>query len=501
MGSIPNSPTYKKNVSGIISTPITKSSNTSGLIDDGNAPSTLATQKPLIPGLIPPSTPAKSTAVTHPDGTTVTQTFHAPVEDSAVKSDSSGTTKQYAGYIASNQVNAGTADKPNIQTTPSQNNGSQSDTQITQQQNPNVTQVDQITGQPIAPKEINRQNAAQQVYNTSQTNDQIQQDKQRMSQLFNTQQVGQLAPFSDANLYNVNDPNSRPNLNVPDFYQQKSSDQSLYNNLSGLGYGAAVNAYQADLQDRGQQQQGAEAVLGATQPILGSYGQNDYNTLSGGSNGGTIKLTGQPANDLSTLSSSVANNSVDYNTAYGQLSSAYGAAVANQLLPAIQKTNPSFNVNQSIGQGSATQSITSSQQQQKTGYQSALQQGQNLQSQLTDLIGTFGLNPSDINVANAGLQKIANNVSDPHYKALNNYVNDIANTYSQILTPPGGSATDTTRGIASSMLDATMSGQGLIQVMQSLDQAANAKIAGVVTQGNNTGSGSSVPNSFAESWY
>lgn len=131
--------------------------------------------------------------------------------------------------------------------------------------------------------------------------------------------------------------------------------------------------------------------------------------------------------------------------------------------------------------GATTQGVIGQQGTQVAGYQSALQQGQNLQSQLADLITTFGLNPHDINAANAGLQTIARNTSDPRYQLLNNYVNDIANTYSQILTPTGGSQTDTTRGIAASMLDATSKGQSMLAVMQGLDNAAQAKIAGVPT--------------------
>lgn len=131
-----------------------------------------------------------------------------------------------------------------------------------------------------------------------------------------------------------------------------------------------------------------------------------------------------------------------------------------------------------------------SQGEQVQQYKSALQQGQNLQAQLSDLITTFGLNPSDLNVANAGLQKIASNTSDPHYQQLQNYVNDIANTYAQILTPPGGSSTDKTRSIATSMLSATAKGASIMDTMKSLDNAANAKIAGVSTLGSSS-SGSS----------
>ncbi len=86
---------------------------------------------------------------------------------------------------------------------------------------------------------------------------------------------------------------------------------------------------------------------------------------------------------------------------------------------------------------------------------------------------------------NSGVQLIAQNTSSPQYKILSNYVNDIANTYAQILTPPGGSQTDTTRGLAASMLDATAKGTSILDVMRSLDAAADAKIAGVSTLGQN----------------
>jgi hypothetical protein len=155
---------------------------------------------------------------------------------------------------------------------------------------------------------------------------------------------------------------------------------------------------------------------------------------------------------------------------------------------------------QLLGQFQGAQSTASDQFQQTEQYKSALQQGQNLQSQFTDLISSFGLNPSDINVVNAGIQKIAQNTSSPEYQMLQNYVNDIANTYAQILTPPGGSATDTTRSIALSMLNATASGQSLITVMQGLDEAAKAKIAGVNTNNTGTSGGSTGGSGFAETW-
>ncbi len=191
------------------------------------------------------------------------------------------------------------------------------------------------------------------------------------------------------------------------------------------------------------------AAAGYAQPQLGSIGQVPFNPLDS-SQGAVLGSTQQG-----------------------------GITGAGQLLGQFQGAQAA-----GAAGGQTQAAITSTQGQQVAGYQSALQQGQNLQSQLGDLITTFGLNPNDLNKVNTGLQIIARNTSSPQYKILQNYVNDIANTYAQILTPPGGSATDTTRGIAASMLDATASGQSLLAVMQSLDQAAKAKIAGVSTVGS-----------------
>lgn len=169
-----------------------------------------------------------------------------------------------------------------------------------------------------------------------------------------------------------------------------------------------------------------------------------------------------------------------------------------------QALGSGFNANTNAGASSGQQqvagttgAITSQQETQKASYQSALKQGQNLQSQLTDLITKFGLNPSNLNVANQAIQKIAQNTSSPQYQQLQNYINDVANTYSQILTPAGGSPTDTTRGIATSMLNSTASGASLLSTMQALDNAAEAKISGVVTTGgSNSGGGSASVSGF-----
>lgn len=259
--------------------------------------------------------------------------------------------------------------------------------------------------------------------------------------------------------------------------------QSQYaNEQAALGSAmqGAASLVPATTSQQSIQQSGLLSAAGLTPEAL-RYGET----------AGTLN----PLNNLDSIAQQVIS---------GQISPAQAKAMGGNistwegaLNQAILKKNPNYNEATAQGAYDARQTSTGTQAMTVEGYKSALQQGQNLQTQLTDLITTFGLNPNDVNKVNMGLQIIANNVSDPRYKILQNYVNDIANTYAQILTPPGGSATDTTRGIASSMLDSSMAGNGLITVMKSLDEAANAKISGVKTEGA-AGRGTSTGNTWGD---
>lgn len=259
------------------------------------------------------------------------------------------------------------------------------------------------------------------------------------------------------------------------------------NTQQGLQVTAGTAANTAAQTTAGRGLSAANSVLGAVAPITGvPYGTQTIQpgTLgTTGSSGGQVQPNDPFYQTLQSYAQQAASGQ------YSAIpSSITGNAQLNAQLNQMAKAiNPNYNPVTSAAQSTITGQQTGTIAQ----YQSALQQGQNLQAQLTDLITTFGLNPSDINVANTGLQKIASNVSNPHYKQLQNYVNDIANTYAQILVPPGGSSTDTSRGIATSMLDATASGVSILDTMKSLDNAAKAKIAGVSTSYGGTQSSTS----------
>lgn len=226
---------------------------------------------------------------------------------------------------------------------------------------------------------------------------------------------------------------------------------------------------------QGLQQQGLGTAAGFAKPELAGYNQQAFNPATGQFSG-----SGASESAVSGMVAKLKAETIGPQDALSQLST-YGQPALDSLN---RQLGTNYNYNTASGSASAQGIVASGQAQTVAGYTSALQQGKNLQAQLGDLITSFNLNPSDINVVNTGLQRIAQNVSDPYYKQLQNYINDIANTYAQILTPPGGSSTDTSRGIASSMLDATASGTSILDTMRSLDNAAQAKIAGVPTATN-----------------
>lgn len=283
--------------------------------------------------------------------------------------------------------------------------------------------------------------------------------------------------------------------------------QSLADQVAAYAAERSANTAAYTGQASAQNQAGGlyQGAANLGQPQVTTPGQAVFNPLTGtyssASSGGGTSTTAPSGIDQNSWNQYVQDYSSG-NFAAIPSSITGNANLAGQLQAAVQSQNPSFDYSAASGAASGRQNlgataggIQSSQQQQIASYKSAQQQGQNLASQVTDLISHFGLNPSDVNAVNAGIQKIAQNTSSPQYQILSNYLNDVASRYSQVLTPPGGTATDTTRAIATSMLNATASGTSIQQVLQSLDQQASAVIAGVPATGTVPGSNGSSSNS------
>jgi hypothetical protein len=468
----------------------------------------------VTPGLIPsPTTPVKSVTHNAVDGSSTTTAFHAPAVTAGKNIPAN------ANGLSDTQINQGYSTIPG-QYDPvtgqlkSNGNATSGATAVPTAATPApLTTAGQVPGLLQSGKQTGNEHVTQQrLIDLSNNPSQAYQDAQSKYQLAvqNLSNLKQnLAKYTQGieaqGIPLAGITGQEANLSKSAAAQLDAAQQAVTEAEQGLSYAntqqglqetAGQGAY-SGAQTQAQRATGAAGTaVQAVAPITGvQYGTQTIQpgTLGTTSGAGTV----QPSDPFYATLQQYAKMA-----ASGQLASVPSSVTGNaqlnaQLNDMAKQINPSYNPIVSSTQGN----ITSSQVTQQATYQSALQQGQALQSQLTDLIRTFGLNPSDINAANTGLQKIAQNTSSPQYKILQNYVNDVANTYAQILTPPGGSATDTTRSIAASMIDATASGQSMITTMQSLDQAAQAKIANVVTPTSSASSGGSTPTSFAEKWF
>ncbi len=162
--------------------------------------------------------------------------------------------------------------------------------------------------------------------------------------------------------------------------------------------------------------------------------------------------------------------------------------------------NPLTNQFETVGGGAygtgpaAAANISSiqNQTQQVNDWSAARQSAQSLSDQLNSLIQQNGINPSDLNAVNKFIQGIMGQTSSSQYQTFSNIVNDLASVYSQILTPAGGNTTDMVRTISQSLLNASASGQSIMQVIQNLDQQAQNRISGVQRNIQNLQSGQNV---------
>lgn len=282
--------------------------------------------------------------------------------------------------------------------------------------------------------------------------------------------------------------------------QNDIAEQGATTTALGDAASATLPANQNYAVPQGQEVINAQGQQVAAGPQLGAPGQAYYTPGQTNTSGG-----GAPATAPAGYTQSAWNQYIqDYASGnFGAIPSDVtgNVNISGQLQAAVQSQNPGFSYNSALGAGQGAQTvasnqgtITAGQNTQIANYKSAQQQGKNLASQASDLINQFKLNPSDLNAANGAIQKIALNTSNPQYQILNNYLNDISARYAQILTPPGGASTDTTRAVATGMLNSLASGTSLQTVLNALDQQANAVIAGVPTTG---GSGTSATPSAA----
>ncbi len=261
-----------------------------------------------------------------------------------------------------------------------------------------------------------------------------------------------------------------------DLSSQSGLPTDIYQGRAGQIQQQANTAVQNLLTARGQTLGAYESGLGAVAPITGvPYGTQ---TILPGQTGTATGSSGvSPSDPFYSSMQTYAQMLLNGQGSQIPSSITSNSALQAQLTQMAQSQDPNFNWNQALATGASQQSQTQQVQQ----YQSAAKQAQNLGLQLNDLMKSAGINPSDINAVNKGIQALASNTSDPNYQTFQNLINDLASTYAQVLTPAGGTTTDMVRSISQSLLNSSMSGQGISQVMQNLDAQVQAKISGVTT--------------------
>lgn len=265
-----------------------------------------------------------------------------------------------------------------------------------------------------------------------------------------------------------------------------------------LGY---ANTQQA------QQQQALGTALGAAAPILQQYGQNNYNPVSGGQQGGvqpndpffaTLQQYAHmyASNQQGAIPSSITSNPV----------------LNAQVLQMAQQINPSFNYNTAQGAAAAQQSNTTlggtATPQAYAGiYQQALGDYQNLQQsvQTVDSFGNLltsnmlqgGINPSDLKWASKTLSEIRNQLSSG---AQAQYDTTLAALRSKIsgMLAIGGSETPTAlTADAKNILDGSLPLNQLTGVLQRIKQEGNVLLNAQGQKVNNAktgiGGGSTAP--------
>ena len=88
------------------------------------------------------------------------------------------------------------------------------------------------------------------------------------------------------------------------------------------------------------------------------------------------------------------------------------------------------------------------------------------------------LNPSEFAVVNGVIQWGANQMGNPKYQTLANYINEYANTLAPILGS-GGTMTDFKTSLAQSLINGRASGQSISEVLDNISKAADDKLANI----------------------
>lgn len=276
--------------------------------------------------------------------------------------------------------------------------------------------------------------------------------------------------------------------------QQAAGMENAYNTTPGIAFPTAQGLAQNVGQTAAAQEQAI--ATGATQALQGTSqaltGQNQAQQ-------GLYQAAGlaSPANSNYTYTP----GTVTQNSITGQTTNApqLGPIGTQQYYTPGQDNSSQYGTGPAAGAN--VQSISDLTTQVNNWASARSAANQIVQNQLTPFLQQNSVNPSDLNAVNQFLQAIGAQTSSTQYKQLSNLMTDIAQTYAQVLTPPGQDPSVWISQTAQGLLNSTSAGQSIYNVVQSLDSQAQSKIQGVqntiskLQTGQNVNSGSSAPAS------
>lgn len=246
---------------------------------------------------------------------------------------------------------------------------------------------------------------------------------------------------------------------------------------------------------------------------LASNAESNRISALGTAENAALAGTGQQLTAAQQQASALNNATQNALTAQGQTQS--GLASAGGLAsPSVGAAGQSFynpetqtSSGNQYGTGPAAAANVSeiqSQTQQVDEYSAAKSEVNNIVSgSLNPLLSQYNINPSNLNQVNSWIQSLAGQTSTPQYQELSNIMTDLAARYAQILTPAGGSQTDTSRAIATSLLNPSAQGSTFSQVIAGLDAQASQVISGLqsnINTLNNGGNPNTSTASAASGW-
>lgn len=285
----------------------------------------------------------------------------------------------------------------------------------------------------------------------------------------------------------------------PNITASATTPQPVPTTFPGL-VGATATAGQNAVNTGSSQEQEAFQKAQALQSQLAGSQENEANTLAN-MQGNPIPIEFQQgrgnivqnlyqqqqnalASELQGQSNLAGQGTAVQGQGIGALGTATGAAQPQLAgIGSQQYYNPldtsSAGASNQYGTGPAAAANVASIQQHTSNindWSAARQSAANIGSQLTGFLQQNQINPSDFNGVNKFLQAIGAQTSSPQYKQFYNLVTDLANTYAPVLGQ--GDASNYKVQLAQSLLDGTANGQSIPQILQGLDQQAQAKIQG-----------------------